>query len=569
MKRFFICLLAFLVSISILTGCNISAKKPVVTQIPQKLIYNITQEPQYLDPGKATGIPEFTVILNLFDGLTRYNEKNEIIPSLAERWDGPDAKNQYTFYLRKDAKWSNGDPVTAKDFEYSWKRALSPEIASEYAYQLYYLKNGKTFNSSIPAENQKTFALTNNYFLPTVDGKADSTKPFSMDEIGVKATDDYTLVVKLEASTPFFISLLTFTTYLPVNQKIVETNPDWAKSADNFVGNGPYKMSEWKHAEKIIAVKNDFYWDASVVKLSDITFLMVESQTTELAMFESGTIDFATNPPSIEFDRLKKENKLLIEPYLGTYYYAFNTTKKPFDNLKVRRALTLAINRQAIVDNITKGGQLPAMAYVPFGIPDSSSNLEFRKVGGDQFFTDNNIEEAKSLLADAGFPGGKDFPEFNILYNTSDAHKNIAQAIQQMWKENLGLKCNLINQEWKVYLDNKSSLNFDVARAGWIGDFLDPSTFLDMFYSKSGNSDTGWKNPKYDKLIEDSRSSNDNFLRIKYQHEAETLLMDELPIAPIYFYTRPILVNPKLQHYLSSTLGYTDFKWAEMAEPIK
>jgi len=569
MKKYFIYGIIFCLSISVLTSCKKTTTNPVVNLLPQKLIYNITQEPQFLDPGKATGIPEFTVILNLFDGLTRYNEKNEIIPSVAEKWDGPDKNNQYTFYLRKDMKWSNGDPVTAMDFEYSWKRALSPELASEYAYQLYYIKNGKTFNSSIPADNQKMFSLTNKYFLPKTDGKADPTKPFSMADLGVKAKDDYTLVVTLEASTPFFISLLTFTTYLPVNQKVVEAFPDWAKSAENFVGNGPYKMKEWKHAEKIIAIKNDNYWEANVVKLSEITFLMVESQTTELAMFESGAIDFATNPPPIEFARLKTENKLLIEPYLGTYYYAFNTTKKPFDNVKVRKALTLAINRKAIVENITKGGQLPAMAFVPYGIADSSSDQEFRKIGGEQFFADNAIEEAKALLSEAGFPNGKGFPEFELLYNTSETHQNIAQAIQQMWKENLGLKCRLVNQEWKVYLDNRSSLNYFVARAGWIGDFLDPSTFLDMFYSKSGNSDTGWKSLAYDKFIEDGRSANDNFLRIKYQHEAEQLLMDEMPIAPIYFYTRPILVNPKLTHYLSSTLGYTDFKWAEMVEPVK
>jgi oligopeptide transport system substrate-binding protein len=565
MKKYWIYLLVFCVSFSVLAGC----KKPVITQLPQKLIYNLSTSPQFMDPAKATGIPEFTTILNLFEGLTRYNEKEEIIPSAAEKWDGPDAKNQYTFYLRKGMKWSNGDPVTAKDFEYSWKRALSPEIASEYAYMLYYLKNGKTFNSSIPADNQKTFALTNKYYLPTAEGKADTTKPFSMDELGVKATDDYTLLVTLEASTPFFISLLTFTTYLPVDQKVVEANPDWAISADHYISNGPFKMKEWKPTEKIIVVKNENYWEASVVKLSEITFLMVESQTTELAMFETGAIDFASNLPSIEYERLTKENKLIIKPYLGTYYYGFNTTKKPFDNPKVRRALTLAINRKAIVDNITKGGEVPAMAFVPYGIPDSSSDQEFRKIGGDQFFTDYDIEEAKSLLADAGFPNGKGLPEFSILFNTSDAHKNIAQAIQQMWNINLGLKCNLVNQDWKVYLDNRSKLNFDVARAGWIGDFLDPSTFLDIFYSKSGNSDTGWKNLQYDKLIEDARGANDNFLRIKFLHEAEQILMDEMPIAPIYYYTRPILVNPKLTHYLFSRLGYTDFKWAEMVEPVK
>lgn len=565
MKRYWIIALIFCLTFSLLTNCK---KQPVVNQEPQKLIYNLAASPQFMDPGRATGIPEFTTLLNLFDGLTRYNEKEEIIPSSAEKWDGPDANNQYTFTLRKGMKWSNGDPVTAKDFEYSWKRALSPEIASEYAYMLYYLKNGKTFNASIPAENQKAFSMSNKYYLPDKEGKADLTKPFSMDEIGVKATDDYTLVVKLEASTPFFISLLTFSTYLPVNQNVVEEFPNWATSAEHFVSNGPFKMREWKPAEKIIVAKNDNYWDASVVKLSEITFLMIDNQSTELAMFETGALDFATNVPPIEYARLTKENKLTIKPYLGTYYYIFNTTRKPFDNVKVRKALTLAINRKAIVENITKGGEIPAMAFVPYGIPDSSTDQEFRKIGGDQYFADNDIEEAKSLLSDAGFSGGKGFPEFSILFNTLDTHKNIAQAIQQMWKD-LGLKCNLINQDWKVYLDNKSKLNFDIARAGWIGDFLDPSTFLDMFYSKSGNSDTGWKNPKYDKYIEDARGANDNFLRIKFLHDAEQLLMDEMPIAPIYYYTRPILVNPKLTHYLFSRLGYTDFKWAEMVEPVK
>lgn len=572
MKRFVYFLVVTLVFSAFgLTGCQNNSKADT-------LVYNLGTEPQYMDPGKATGIPEFTVLLNLFDGLTRYNEKNEIIPSVAEKWDGPNKNNEYTFYLRK-SNWSNGDPVTAYDFEYSWKRALSPELASEYAYQLYYIKNAQKFNSSVPAKDQINFSMENKYYHPKLDENGvpmvdettktqvpDLDKPFLLDELGVKATDEYTLVVTLEANTSFFLSLLTFTTYLPVNHLVVDKNPDWALSTKNYVCNGPFVMNKWINADKIDLVKNEQYWDATAVKLPKIQFTMVQDQNTELAMWEKGELDVATNPPPIELERLKKENKLNIFPYLGTYYYAFNTTKKPFDNAKVRKALSFAINRKAIVENITKAEQRPAMAFVPYGIADSSSDKEFRMIGGEQYFMDDNLEEAKALLEEAGYPDGAGFPEITILYNTNDTHQSIAQAIQQMWKEGLGINCNLMNQEWKVYLDKRSSLDYDVARAGWIGDYMDPSTFLDTFYSKSGTSDTGWISPSYDALIEAARGANDIYLRMRYLHDAELLLMEDMPIAPIYFYTRPMLVNKRLQHYISSSLGYTDFKWAELVE---
>jgi len=530
-KRVLLCVL--IISSLFLTSCTKQGTTPP-RGTSGKISYNIGAEPQYLDPGKATGIPEFTVILNLFDGLVRYDLKGEIKPSVAERWDISDDMLTYTFYLRKDTKWSNGEPVTAHDFEYSWKRALSPALASEYAYQLWYIKNGEAYSS----------------------GKI--TDP---EEVGVKATDDYTLKVELESPTPYFLSLLTFTTYLPVCKNVVEKNPDWAKSTTDYVSNGPFKMKEWVHKDKIIVEKNPNYWDANVVKLGEITFTMVESGTTELAMFESGQLDFATNPPPVEFDRLKKEGKLTIEPYIGTYYYLFNTTKAPFNDKKVRKALTFAIDRKSIVENITKGEQKIALAYVPYGIQDATSDKDFRVVGGD-FFIDNNVEEAKALLSDAGYPNGKGFPKFQLLYNTTEVHKSIAEAIQQMWKENLGIDCELVNQEWKVYLDNRSKLQYDVARAGWIGDYPDPTTFLDMFVGNSGNNDTGWNNPQYNDLIAKAKNEKDNWLRMTLLHQAEEVLMDELPILPIYFYTRPLMIKPWLKDYISSLLGYTDFKWA-------
>ncbi len=512
------------------TGCKKSAETPKVEQV---LRYNVGAEPQFFDPRKATGIPEFTMLLNLFDGLMRYNLQGQLVPSIAEKYEVSDDGLTWTFHLR-DAKWSNGEPVTAYDFEYSWKSALSPEINSEYAYQLYYLKNGEAYNT----------------------GKI--TDPA---QVGVKALDDKTLVATLEAPTPYFSSLLTFTTYLPVNKKLDTSNPDWAKSADNYISNGPFMLSKWDHNHLIEVVKNPNYWDAKNVKLEKITFYMVEESSTELMMFENGELDFGTNPPLPEIDRLKQEGVLTISPYLGTYYYMFNVTKPPFDNVLVRKALAAAIDRESIVTNVTKAGQLPATAYVPPGIPDAAPGSDFREVGGT-FFEPYEPEKAKQYLAEAGYPDGKGFPTFELLYNTSEAHKIIAEAIQQMWKETLGINCTLVNQEWKVYLDNRTSLNYQVARAGWIGDYTDPMTFIDMWVTNGGNNDTGWSNAQYDALVAKAKSTGDQTVRMQAMHDAEKILMDEMPIAPIYFYTRPELIKPYIKDFYTSALGYTDFKQA-------
>lgn len=503
-------------------------------KVEQVLKYNVGAEPQYFDPRKATGIPEFTMLLNLFDGLMRYNTQGQLEPSIAESYTVSEDKLVWTFKLRKNAKWSNGEPVTAQDFEYSWKTALSPEVASEYSYQLYYIKNGEKYNAG------------------------EITNP---DEVGVKALDDYTLQVTLEAPTPYFASLLTFTTYLPINKKLDQANPDWAKSADNYVSNGPFKLTKWEHNHVIEMEKNPNYWDKDKVKLDKIIFYMVEESTTEMTMFENGEIDWGPNPPPAELERLQKEGKLTINPYLGTYYYMFNVTKKPFDNVKVRMALAMAIDRESIVKNITKAGEIAATAYVPPGIPDAQPGSDFRLVGGD-FFKPYDPEKAKQLLAEAGYPEGKGFPKFVILYNTSERHKTIAEAIQRMWKETLGIECTLTNQEWKVYLDNRTNLNYDVARAGWIGDYTDPMTFIDMWVTGGGNNDTGWGNAQYDEYVRTAKSTDDQTIRMDAMHKAEAILMQEMPIIPIYFYTRPELIKPYVKNAYTSALGYTDFKYA-------
>lgn len=521
-----------LVVISLLVG--MAGCKKAEPKVEQVLKYNVGAEPQYFDPRKATGIPEFTMLLNLFDGLMRYNTQGQLEPSVAESYTVSEDKLVWTFKIRKTAKWSNGDPLTAQDFEYSWKTALSPELASEYSYQLYYIKNGEKYNSG------------------------EITNP---DEVGVKALDDYTLQVTLEAPTPYFASLLTFTTYLPINKKLDQSNPDWAKSADNYLSDGPFRLTKWEHNQVIEMEKNPNYWDKDKVKLDKIIFYMVEENTTEMTMFENGEIDWGPNPPPAELERLKNEGKLTINPYLGTYYYMFNVTKKPFDDARVRKALSMAIDRESIVKNITKAGEIAATAYVPPGIPDAAPGSDFRKVGGD-FFEPYDPEGAKQLLAEAGYPNGKGFPKFTILYNTNERHKTIAEAIQRMWKETLGIQCDLTNQEWKVYLDNRNNLNYDVARAGWIGDYTDPMTFIDMWVTGGGNNDTGWGNTQYDQYVATAKSTDDQTVRMDAMHKAEAILMEQMPIVPIYFYTRPELIKPYIKDAYTSALGYTDFKYA-------
>lgn len=505
----------------------------------QVIKYNLGADPETLDPAKATGAPEHTVMNALFEGLTRYDKDGKIGPGMAEKWEISEDGTKYTFHLR-DAKWSNGETVTARDFEYAWLRALDPKTASDYAYQLYYLKNGEEYNS----------------------GKI--TDPA---QVGVKAIDDKTLEVTLKAPAPQFLGLTAFATLYPVNKKAVEADPEaWFKKAETLVTNGPFKFKSWTPKQQVVVEKNENYWDAQAVKLNQVVFTMVESADTELTMFKTGQIDIANNPPTQELDNLKKDGSLKIGPQLTTYFYRFNVTRKPLDNPKVRKALALAIDREAIVKNVTKAGQTPADGFVPVGFPDAAPGEDFRKVGGSLVKT-FDVEEARKLLAEAGYPEGKGFPELTILYNTSENHQKIALAIQEMWKKNLGINVKLVNQEWKVYLKSQSNLDYDISRSGWGADYLDPMTFMDMFVTNGGNNNTGWSNAQYDELIKKANLEADPAKRMQYMHDAEKILMDEMPIAPIYFYTHPYLMKDNLKDVVVPSFGpYFEFKWAWVAE---
>src|SRR5664280_2794247 len=565
-KAFSFVLISVFLAVALLGTVSCTTSKGNV----QEVTYNLGTEPATIDPALSQGIPEANIILQTFDGLTRIDNKNMPQPAIAASWKISADLKTYTFTLR-DASWTNGTPVTAYDFEYAWIRALSPEMASVYAYQLYYVRGGEAFNTSIKVGSKYYAAMLDakgNPVMKTVGGKqvAQPNMAKQIDpskDVGVKALDAKTLQVELESPTVYFLNLTAFPTLMPVCKAVVSKNDKWASDPTNFVTNGPFKLTQWSHNDKITFVKNPTYWDKDKVKLTKITYFMVEDETTALSMFQSGQLDASSTVPQSELPKLVASGDAKILPYLGTYYYQMNITKKPFNDVRVRKALNLAIDRKAIVTSITKGGQIPALAYVPGGIADAAAGSDFRTVGGT-FYKDDDIATAKALLAQAGYPNGKGFPAFTLLFNTSNAHQSIAEAIQQMWKKNLGITCTLKVEEWGVYLDDRNNLNYQVARAGWIGDYMDPNTFLDMFVTGGGNNGTGYANKTYDALIAKAKATTDPAARMATLHDAEKILMTDFPIIPIYFYTNPVLITKHVKNFYQSTLGFVDWKNAYM-----
>lgn len=516
-----ICLLAA----NLLSGC--STGKGTGKSEVKPLRVAIGAEPETLDPRKALGIAEGVVLRQIFEGLATQDAKGLPVPGTAEKWEISPDQLTFKFTIRSNAKWTNGDPVTAHDFEYAWKSLLDPKFASKYANQLYYLKNGEAYNK----------------------GKT------SADQVGVKALDDRTLQVTLQAPTPYFLFLTSTWPYFPVHKKTAESDPKWHTDPKSIVGNGPFKITEWVHNSKIDLVKNTNYWNNQVVKLAKAELNLSDSKKTLLDLFESNQIDTVeVTPPLSEIPRLLKEGKLKAFPYISTYYYMINTEKAPFDNPKVRKALSLAIDREAIVSSLTRGGEQPALAWVPSGLPDAKPENDYRKVGGN-LFKNNDIETAKKLLAEAGYPDGKGLPPISVLYYNGEERKALTEAIQEMWKKNLGITVTMVNQEWKVYLQSRAQGDYQIAIRNWIGDYLDPMTHMDVMLSDNSNSYTRWKNPEYDRLVKQAQVTLDPAARMKLMHDAEKILMDEMPIMPIYFSTNKYLEKPNVKGVIRDALA--------------
>ncbi|EGO62802.1 peptide ABC transporter substrate-binding protein [Acetonema longum] len=501
------------------------------------LRYALSAEPETIDPRKSTSVAASTVEAQLFEGLTTINEKNQPAPAAAEKWEVSADGAKYTFFLRKNAKWSNGDPVTAQDFEYAWKSALSPELASAYAYQMYYLKNGEAYNNKLA----------------------------SADTVGVRAVDDYTLEVILERPTPYFLSLAAFHTYYPVHRKIVSTDERWSASPKTLVGNGPFILKEWVHNNKMELAPNPQYWDAANVKMDKLELLLLDNASTVVSMFERDQLDMGETMPASEVPRLLREKKAFLYPQLGTDYYSFNVNQAPFDNPKVRKAFQLAVDRDALTVKALQGGQQAAYGLVPPGLSDAKPDQDFRQVGG-ALLKDHDVETARRLLAEAGYPEGKGLPPVTLLYNTSESHKLVAEAVQEMWKKNLGVQVQLTNQEWKVYVSNLEQYDFQVARDNWLGDYADPITFLELFETGNGNNVPGYSNRAYDRLIQIVRTSNDQSVRMQTMHDAEKILMDDAVLLPLYFHSSPLLVKDKVKGYIRTVFGTVYLKGAYLQQ---
>lgn len=554
-------------------------------------------EPGTLDPALAQGTHESWILNHLFTGLLAYDEEGNLVPGMADMPEISEDGLHYTFKIKDGMKWSNGDPVTAKDFEFSWLRVLDPETAAVYAYQLYYLKGGEAYNSvekpgiyyvkddagndTKEVDHEVTYTDADLAGLD-VDGKSEDEKAQAVYEkwladaraqVGVKAVDDTTLEVTLENPTPYFSDLTAFYTLYPVNQKVVEENPDWATDASTHVSNGAFKLQTWEHDSKIEVVKNENWFNADKVKLAGITWDILEDSNTAYQNFDSGKYWIQVDPPQevVAQKFSEKDPILVIGKQVGTYYYNLNNIpkeneKNPFTNVNIRKAFSLALDRKSLCENITKGGQIPAEGMVPYGLLDEAGK-EFREGSGN--FLKYDPEEAKALFEKGLQEEGLTVADVNgkvLLYNTDEAHKKIAQAVQQMWKQTLGVDIQLENVDFNVKLAREKAHDFDISRAGWVGDYSDPMTMMDLFVTGGSFNDSGYSNPKYDELIKTAIQSPDQKVRMDSMKEAEKILMEDMPIVPLYFYTQPYFVNENVKGIYKPLLQYPVLTYAEMAE---
>ncbi|MDP4153348.1 MAG: peptide ABC transporter substrate-binding protein [Bacillota bacterium] len=538
MKRVFALALAFTMLLTVFSACG-----KTTASSDKTISVEIGSEPESVDPAFCRTVDGDTLVLHNFEGLAKLDKDGKPVLGMAESYTQSEDKKTYTFVLRKDAKWSDGQPVKAGDFEYAWKRAIDPKNAASYGYMFDVIKGGEIY-----------------YKDPSKD-------KYDINDVAVKALDDKTLKIELSAPCPYFMELLAYPTYAPVRKDIVDGNDSWATKPNTYVGNGPYKLVSWKHNSEMVYEKNQNYYDAANLGPDKIRFVLMSDNNAALAAFKKGDILFADDMPSNEIDAWKGKPEFHAEGELGTCFIDFNNTKKPFDDPRVRTALSLAIDRNYICDKIGKAGQKPAGAFVPIGMSGKDQSKEFRAEGGDYYPVDGasyqaNVAKAKELLAAAGYPNGEGFPKFEYLYNTATGNKENAEAFQNMWKTSLNIDCTLQQQEWNVFNDTKQKGNYEVARSSFNSDYNDPISFLDMFTSDNVNNFCKYNNKQYDDLISQIKSSDDRNVRYTKMHEAEALLMKDMPIAPIYYNVDTYLISSKLKGVYSSPLGFRFFKYA-------
>ena len=487
-------------------------------------------EPQGLDPHIVTGVPEHHILISLCEGLTipnpNPNDMNGYMAGTAESWSISDDGKEYIFNINKNAKWSNGEPVTADDFVWSWKRILTASLGSQYPDMLYYLEGAYEYHNGL------------------ID---------DFDQVGVKSIDEHTLQVNLNNPTPFFLGLLSHYSTWPVHKDTVlkfgdidDRNGEWTRPG-NFVCNGPFQLKTWELNNKIVVEKNPHYYDASMVRLNEIHYYPVSNVMTEDRMFRAGQLHLTSTLPSQKCPIYIEENpNLRIDPYMGTYFYRINTENEVLKDVKVRKALAYSIDRQLLVDKVTKCGQIPAYSFTP---PGTNGYQPTTEIPFDPIL-------AKSLLEEAGFSEENPFPKLEILFNTNEDHRKLALAVQQMWQINLGIEVELVNQDWKVYLNREMIGDFQISRAGWIGDYEDPNTFLDLMRPNRGNNKTGWENMEYDALVEKANTINNQAERYELLYKAEEILIENMPVIPLYTYVRAYQLSSDVKGFSPHILDH-------------
>lgn len=560
---------------------------------PADFTFSNGTEIKTVDPALVTGQPEGRVVRALFEGLCSWDPQDlSPQPGVAARWEISDDKLVYTFHLRDDARWSNGEAVTAEDFVWSYRRFLHPRTGAEYAYELWYLVGAEKYSSGrveigdpvevelpqrppgarpyasgeirrgtlIRMEGDGEEAV----YVVAIDGTehrfgksaaAAGVRDYrwllyDFHYVGIRAVDPATLEIRLRHPVPYFINLMGFYPLSPVNRKCVETYgyPAWTKP-ENIVSNGPYLLQWRRIRDRIRLVKNPRYWDRDKVRTEVIDVLAVESTITGLNLYLTGDADWVPTVPNEIIPDLigRRQADFQPSPYLGTEYYLLNVEKPPLDDPRVRQALSMAIDRSEIVTKILRAGQKPARSVVP---TDIRRYTDYTPAECE----DMNIEKARRLLADAGYPGGRGLPKIEILYNTNESHQAIAELIQSQWKRNLGVDARLQNQDWARYLNSRRVGEFMVSRAGWIGDYVDPATFLMMFASNSPSNHTRWSNAQFDGLLEQARVEKDDRRRMECFQRAERILMEEMPVIPVYFTVSRAMVRPYVRGYYPNIL---------------
>lgn len=492
----------------------------------------IASEPNSIDPALNSAVDGAIMTHHAFEGLLKWVDDGEgnakLAPGQAESWDVSEDGLKWTFHLRDGITWNDGKPVTAQDFVFAWNRLVDPATAADYRYML------------------------------------DMIKGYDENKLAISAPDEKTLEVELSAMCPYFEEIMAFPASFPVREDVV-AKEDWTTKPETYITNGAYKMTEWNHNQNILMEKREDYYDAANVKAPKINFHLQDDINAMYASYRSGELDFIEQFPTEEIPNLLASGELKIKPYVGTYYVSFNNQLEPFNNPKVREAFSLAIDRNFIVNTVTGSGETPAPGFVPAGVGDAEEGKDFRTVGGEYYSVkpedyEANCEKARELLKEAGYENGQGFPVVEFLYNTSESHKAIAEALQNMWQEQLGVQVTLQNQEWNVFLTERKKGNYSIARDGWIADYNDPMSFLDMFVTGSGNNNPQYSNPKFDELIKKAKVTTDPAERFKLMHEAEDLAFGEDVCAtPLYYYVNKFMIKPNIKGLYYTPLGFFFF----------